>query len=244
MRKKKNTAGRMEKCAERLCTNPADNKGKWLETYSPDGKYKKLHVEIGCGKGGFVVGMAKRCPDTLFVAIERVVDVILMALEKAKEEETENIVFLSANAFNLLDYFAPGEIDTVYLNFSDPWPKYRHARRRLSAPGFLKMYHSLLADDGLVRQKTDNDDLFAFSLESVPANGFELLYVTHDLHNELPGEDILPVGNVITEYERNFSEKGKNINMLVARKINDFVFPETEDIDTGEDDTDEEDGEV
>jgi len=225
----------MEKCAERLCKNPAEMRGKWLENYSPDGKYKKLHVEIGCGKGGFVVEMAKRCPDTLFVAIERVVDVILMALEKAKEEETENVVFLSVNAFNLLDYFAPGEIDTVYLNFSDPWPKYRHARRRLSAPGFLKMYHELLSGNALIRQKTDNDDLFAFSLESVPENGFELIYVTHDLHNELPGEDILPVGNVITEYERNFSEKGKNINMLVAKKIEGFVFPEIEETDEEDD---------
>jgi len=231
----------MEKCAERLCTDPVSVKGKWLSTYSPDGRYKRLQVEIGCGKGGFAVEMAKRCPDTLFVAIERVLDVLLMALEKAKEEQTENLVFLSANAFDLMEYFAPGEIDTVYLNFSDPWPKSRHARRRLSAPGFLRMYHELLSGNALIRQKTDNDDLFAFSLETVPANGFELIYVTHDLHNEIPGEDILPVGNVITEYERNFSEKGKNINMLVARKIDGFVFTETEEIDKGDGDDETED---
>jgi len=233
MRKKKNGEERIGRCAAYLCADPAENKGRWLDIYTKDyteslfsdgesgdggksagesGKFSSLRLEIGCGKGGFITETARREPDVLFIAVERVRDVLMMAMERAKAEKTKNVIFLSEDAARLEDFFAPGELSVIYLNFSDPWPKARHAKRRLSAPGFLGLYKKVLSPDGEVRMKTDNDALFEYSLESFESCGCDVFYKTRDLHAQPEAKD-----NVMTEYEANFSSKGKNINMLRAR---------------------------
>ncbi len=178
---------------------------------------KPLYLEIGCGKGDFVIGMAKRHPEWNFLAMERVPDVILCAMEKCDSMFSEdgrlpdNVRFCIANANVLSDYFAPGEIDGIYLNFSDPWPKKGHEKRRLTYGSFLADYRSVMAPGHTVTFKTDNRGLFDYSLLSFEANGWACTDVTYDLHNSAWNAD-----NIVTEYERNFSEKGFSINRVVA----------------------------
>lgn len=174
-----------------------------------------LQLEIGCGKGDFVIGMAKKHPEWNFLAMERVPDVILCAMEKcntAFEGKTpDNIRFCIANANTLSEYFAPGEIDGIYLNFSDPWPKSGHEKRRLTYGSFLAQYRTVMHPGSPVTMKTDNRGLFDYSLLSFEANGWRCEDVTYDLHNSIWNAD-----NVVTEYERNFSGKGFSINRVVA----------------------------
>ena len=185
--------------------DPESMKGKWPHP---------LHVEIGMGKGRFLREMAKQNPDVFYVGIERYESVIQKAIERIEREDPvpENVRFICMDAEKLRDVFADGEIDRVYLNFSDPWPKARHENRRLTSPRFMKLYEYTLKDEGQVEFKTDNMDLFDYSLESVPASGWELTYVTKDLHNE-------DVPNVMTEYEEKFSSKGNPICKLISRKM-------------------------
>ena len=211
MRKKKHTEERIAACGELNITNPEQYKGKWRELAGD----RTLCLEIGCGKGSFVYGMAKKHPEKFFVAMEKVRDVIMLAMEKVSaDSEINNVLFIAGDAEDLPNYFECGEIDELYLNFSDPWPKARHAKRRLTYRKFLEMYKTLLCEKGTIFFKTDNRPFFDFSLEEFPAAGYEMSDITFDLHNSPYNE-----GNVVTEYEATFSARGYKINRLVAKKI-------------------------
>ena len=166
------------------------------------------------GKGQFILNMAKAHPDVNFIGIERYSSVLLRALEKFDTEEYEaltNIRFVCMDARNVEEVFAPEEVDKIFLNFSDPWPKARHAKRRLTSTRFLERYDNILTPEGRVMFKTDNKDLFDFSLEQVEEAGWILENHTYDLHHSEYNE-----GNVMTEYEEKFSAKGNPICRLVA----------------------------
>lgn len=207
MRKKKHGAERIEACSELLIRDISVLKNGFEGIF--DGE-RPVHLEIGCGKGNFAVGMAKKYPDINFVAMERVSDVCCIALEKAmadkESRENDNLRFLIGDAKLLAENVLPHSLDCIYLNFSDPWPKAGHAKRRLTHRSFLEIYRNLLKEDGLLRFKTDNVGLFDFSLEEFAEFGAEILWQTRDLHNSEKNED-----NVMTEYEKNFSEKGFSI---------------------------------
>ena len=178
-------------------------KGLWKKTYGG----KKLFVEIGMGKGRFIMEMAKRNPEYLFIGIEKYSSVLLRALEKQEEEQLPNLMLVRMDAENIGAVFAEGEIDGIYLNFSDPWPKDRHAHRRLTSDRFLARYKPIMSSDAIIEFKTDNIDLFEFSLEQIQECNWNLLYSTFDLHNDKS----LCEGNVMTEYEERFSSMGNPI---------------------------------
>jgi len=188
--------------------NPASYKGRWRERFGND---HPLHVEIGCGKGKFITTMAERHPEINFLAVELQAEVILRALQRTEGREIPNLVFVQHNAAMLTDLFAPGEVSLIYLNFSDPWPKKRHAKRRLTYPSFLAIYRQVLKPDGEIHMKTDNEKLFEFSLNQFAAEGFQLRNITFDLHNSPFAAD-----NVMTEYEERFTAKGQRIYRLEA----------------------------
>ncbi|MBQ8002007.1 MAG: tRNA (guanosine(46)-N7)-methyltransferase TrmB [Clostridia bacterium] len=171
-----------------------------------------LHMEIGCGKGRFITTLASLNPDIHYIASEMIANIIVLAAEKAQAMELDNIRFISGNVQYMADSIPQGSVDRIYLNFSDPWPKDRHAKRRLTHKNFLDLYDRLLAEDGEIHFKTDNRALFDFSLESFKENGWELDEVTSDLHNSNFE------GNIMTEYEEKFSGLGFTINRLVARR--------------------------
>ena len=145
MRKKKHTNERLAACSQLLITEPERHRGVYRSLFEGEGNEgKPLHLEIGCGKGAFILELARRNPDVLYVAVEYCREAMLLAVEKLAREGLGNVLFLNADAAKLAEYFAPGEIDRIYLNFSDPWPKARHAKRRLTAPGFLEVYRQIL----------------------------------------------------------------------------------------------------
>lgn len=207
MRKKKNCAARIERCGDIRITDPENYKGKWNEVFGND---NPIHVEIGCGKGSFIVGMAKMYPDVNFIAIEKVEDVIVMAMEKAIGNEIENVRFMDLDAERIEEFFEKGEIQRIYLNFSDPWKKGKQAKRRLTHKNFLDRYKKVLNSGDYIWFKTDNQKLFEFSLNSFCTEGFKLRNITLDLHNS--GFE----GNVITEYEQRFMDLGQPIYRLEA----------------------------
>lgn len=211
MRKKKHTEERLALCQDIIITDPEAQKGAWRALFGKENAV--LELEIGCGKGAFMLELAKRNPETVFVAVEYCREAMLLAVEKAFSEGLENVRFLCADAAKLEEYFAPGEVDKIYLNFSDPWPKKRHAKRRLTAPSFLNTYRTILKEGGCIRQKTDNVLLFEFSLENYAACGWRTEDVCRDLHASPWAED-----NILTEYEINFSGKGLTINAVTAYK--------------------------
>ena len=212
MRKKKHTGKRLEACSHLLITSPEEKKGKYRSLFPvSDAENRELHLEIGCGKGAFILEMAKRYPEVLFVAVEYCREAMLLAVEKLNQSGLENVLFLNADAAKLGEYFAEGEIDRIYLNVSDPWPKARHAKRRLTAPSFLAVYAQILKKGGYIRQKTDNVLLFESSLENYAACGWECEDVCRDLHDSPWAEE-----NILTEYEINFSGKGLKINAVTA----------------------------
>ena len=174
---------------------------------------KNVMIEIGCGKGGFMLALAEKNPETQFVAIEKMSDVLLLAAEKIKKAELKNVKLLCADAETLSEYFEEGSVARIYLNFSDPWPRPKHAKRRLTAPKYLEIYKKLLAPDGAIYFKTDNRILFDYSLETLGEAGFKLEKLTYDLHNSEYEKD-----NIHTEYENNFSAKGFAINRVEAYK--------------------------
>ncbi|MEY8426925.1 tRNA (guanosine(46)-N7)-methyltransferase TrmB [Lachnospiraceae bacterium 46-15] len=188
-------------------------KGKWGEIFGND---NPVHIEVGMGKGQFVTEMALRYPNINYVGIERYTSVLLRALQKReKMEEIPNLYYLCIDARDLPDIFAPDEVEKIYLNFSDPWPKDRHAKRRLPSREFLRRYDKILKESGKVEFKTDNRGLFEFALEEVKESGWELEACTFDLHHN---EEMMQ-GNVMTEYEEKFSEKGNPIHkMIISRK--------------------------
>lgn len=172
---------------------------------------KKTYLEIGCGKGKFIIENALKNPDINYIAVEKVSDVILLAAEKAAAAELKNIKFMICDAKGLTEIFEPHSVDRIYLNFSDPWPKAGHYKRRLTYKTFLDVYRSVLKEDGAIHFKTDNAGLFEFSLEQFGEDGWRLENITYDLHNSEFAED-----NIMTEYEKNFSDKGFNIHRLEA----------------------------
>ena len=210
MRKKKNCAARIERCGDIRITDPENHKGEWSKVFGND---NPIHVEIGCGKGSFVVGMAKMYPDINFIAIEKVEDVIVMAMEKAIENEVANVRFMDLDAERIEDFFLKGEIERIYLNFSDPWKKNKQAKRRLTHKNFLDRYKNVLNNGDYVWFKTDNRKLFEFSLNSFAESNFKMQNITLDLHNS--GFE----GNVITEYEQRFLDLGQPIYRLEATYI-------------------------
>lgn len=212
MRRKKHGSERIAACASLLIPLPEsvlENPGSYFPIDRP------LHLEIGCGKGAFACGMAAAHHDVNFIAMERVPDVACLALEKAKSREDErpdNLRFLIGDARGLTEMFPPKTFDCIYLNFSDPWPKSGYHKRRLTYRAFLEQYRLLLKDGGVLRFKTDNADLFAFSLEEFAAAGLTVEWYTDDLHNSPYAQD-----NVMTEYESNFTAKGMPIHAALVR---------------------------
>ena len=207
MRKKKNLDARWERCVRYLVEKPEDMKGKWKEIF---GNGNEIHLEIGCGKGGFITGMAKKYPDVNFIAVEKVRDVMVMAMEKSSAAELENVVFMDMDAEKIEDVFEKGEVNRIYLNFSDPWKKNKQAKRRLTHKRFLDRYKNVLPAGGYVWFKTDNRALFEFSLNSFAEEDFKMRNISLDLHNS-KFED-----NVMTEYETRFSEMGMPIYRVEA----------------------------
>ncbi|MCI6464257.1 MAG: tRNA (guanosine(46)-N7)-methyltransferase TrmB [Faecalicatena sp.] len=191
---------------------PEAQKGCWSQVF---GNKNPIHIEIGMGKGQFLLNMAKRFPEVNFVGIERYTSVLLRAVEKYDTEEfnmLNNVRLVCMDARDVEEVFAPEEVEKIYLNFSDPWPKARHAKRRLTSVEFLARYEKILVPGGKVEFKTDNTELFNFSLEQVREAGWILEHYTYDLHHH----EVMNKGNVMTEYEEKFSAKGNPINKLIA----------------------------
>ena len=194
--------------------NEKEQRGNWNQVF---GNSNPIHIEIGMGKGQFLLTLAKMNPEINYIGIERYSSVLLRALEKFDTEEycgLNNIRFICMDAFELPEVFQLGEVAKIYLNFSDPWPKARHARRRLTSTQFLSQYDKVLAKEGVVEFKTDNRPLFEFSLEQVEEAGWKLLAHTFDLHHD----DAMNQGNVMTEYEEKFSSMGNPIHKLITTR--------------------------
>lgn len=224
MRKKKHSEERLAACGEYLFTTDEVMTDPAAAMGMTGGK---VYLEIGAGKGGFACAMAERHPDAAYFAMERVTDCVVLCVEKAKSGEfgeLPNLRFLIDTADNLMHIFERGSVDAIFLNFSDPWSKKGYAKRRLTHRRYLAMYMNLLRDGGTLRFKTDNVGLFDFSLEEIEAMGLTPVALTRDLHASEWNE-----GNIMTEYERNFSEQGMKINMLEIKKPEGFnpeVAPE------------------
>ncbi len=185
--------------------------GKWSDVFENE---NKIQIEIGMGKGDFIIGMAKQNPNVNFIGIEMYDSVIVRAVQKLEENESiPNLKLIRMDANEINEVFDK-EIDVIYLNFSDPWPKERHSKRRLTSHNLLKKYDTLFKNDKKIYQKTDNIDLFAFSIQSLSAYGYTLKNVTLDLYNNMIE------GNVATEYEKRFNEAGTRICRLEAYKEN------------------------
>lgn len=183
--------------------DPERFRGKWAEFF---GNGNPIHVELGMGKGRFVMDMARLHPEINFIGIERQKSVILRAVEKMEEDPLPNVALVLYEGDNIEEMLGEHEIDKIYLNFSDPWPKDRHAKRRLTSDRFFPRYDHVLKKEGTIEQKTDNTGLFAYSLESAVACGWKILFQTEDLHGSPYAE-----GNVMTEYEEKFSANGNKI---------------------------------
>ena len=188
-----------------------EKKGTWQQIFGND---HPIRIEVGMGKGQFILEQASRNPDVNFVGIEKYSTVLLKAIRKREQMELSNIYFLCEDARELAEIFGPGEVERIYLNFSDPWPKARHAKRRLTSKEFLARYEKILKKEGTVEFKTDNRGLFEFSLEEVRDSDWNLEVCTFDLHHD----EELVKGNVMTEYEEKFSSMGNPICKMVIRQ--------------------------
>ena len=192
--------------------DPASNRGNWKAYFENE---NPIHMEIGMGKGRFIMDLARLNPNINYIGIERYTSVLLRAVQKIEENPLPNVRFLCIDAATLPEIFAEGEVNRIYLNFSDPWPKDRHARRRLTSSDFLARYDQILDKNGRIEFKTDNVGLFDFSLEEI--NNSDVWHIdvhTYDLHED----PMLNVGNVMTEYEEKFSSKGNPICKLIASR--------------------------
>ena len=194
--------------SEYVIKEPVKWKGRWRELF---GNNHPIHLEIGMGKGKFITTLAAEHPDINYIGIERFSSVLFRAMEKQQDQKLSNLIFLREDAAEITEYFDFSEINRIYLNFSDPWPKDRHAKRRLTSKEFFARYNQILKPDGDVQFKTDNRMLFDFSLEQVEEAGWTLAVQTFDLHHSVYQD-----GNVMTEYEEKFSAKGNPICKLVA----------------------------
>ena len=214
MRKKRNGEQRISNCSQYLAPQ---KEILYSDVLAPFKNKGPVHLEIGCGKGAFICENAKKHPQNNYYAMEKVRDCMVIALEKAQAADEGDIInnlrFIIGDAEELCEYFPDGSVDVIYLNFSDPWPKKGHAKRRLTHVSKLEIYKKILRDGGELRLKTDNDGLYEFSLEQFSEAGWETLWQTTDLHASEHNEN-----NIMTEYERAFSEKGKNINGAVFIK--------------------------
>ena len=205
----RNVPGSREDIAnsEFVIQNPEKHRGEIVSLFP---SRQPLFIEIGMGKGQFITTLAKNNPDINYIGIEKYSSVLVRAIEKQKELELPNLKFIRMDAENINDDFAENEVDGIYLNFSDPWPKDRHAKRRLTSRQFFARYEKLLKPEGKIQFKTDNSALFDFSLEEVEATNFKATDVSYDLHNSEWND-----GNVMTEYEERFSAKGNPIKRVV-----------------------------
>ena len=194
-----------------LLDNPEELKGRWRETFGFPGS---LELEIGCGKGQFIARKASDNPDNMYVAVEGQLNVLLRGLQKADAGNLGNVAFFCRYIDSLNDFFEKGELDRIYLNFSDPWPKDRHAKRRLPSKEFLARYDRFLKKDGVLEFKTDNRGLFDFAVEELPQAGWKLVKITYDLHHD---EEMMQ-GNVMTEYEQKFSSMGNPIYKYIINR--------------------------
>jgi tRNA (guanine-N7-)-methyltransferase len=211
----RNIAGSREVIADSRFTvkDPEKKKGLWKKEIF--GNDNELHIEIGMGKGRFLMDLATLNPNINYVGIEKYSSVLLRAIQKQEQLLLPNVIFIRMDAENITEVFAPSEVDKIYLNFSDPWPKDRHAKRRLPSREFLGRYDQILKQDGVVEFKTDNKDLFQFALDEVEPAGWNLDAVTYDLHHDA----VMNEGNVMTEYEEKFSSLGNPIyKYIVSRK--------------------------
>ena len=186
-------------------------KDKWREYWGND---KEIHIEVGMGKGKFMMGMAKANPHINYIGIEMYSSVLYRAVQKLELEPLENLKFLLLDAKDIANVFEKGEVDRIYLNFSDPWPKDRHAKRRLPSRQFLARFDQILKDGGVIEFKTDNKDLFAFAEEEVEPAGWKILEITYDLHND----EKMVEGNIMTEYEEKFSSMGNPIYKYIITR--------------------------
>ena len=192
--------------------DPAAYKGRWQEEFP---KKAPLHLEIGTGKGRFIMELAARHPEINYIGIEKYSSVLLRLVDKQQEAQLDNLLLIRGDAELLETFFAPGEISRIYLNFSDPWPKDRHAHRRLPSREFLSRYDHILSPDGIIEFKTDQRPLFDFALEAVENSPFAISEMTFDLH----ADPVMNEGNIMTEYEERFSAKGNKIcKYILVRK--------------------------
>ncbi len=209
----RNIPGSKEAIAQsvHVIQNPEENKGNWKKVF---GNQNPVRIEVGMGKGRFIMDMARLNPEYNYIGIEMYDSVLLRAVQKLEQsdENLPNLYFIRMDARNLPEVFGKEEVDRIYLNFSDPWPKDRHAKRRLTSRQFLERYDQILTKEGQVEFKTDNRPLFEFSLEEIEAAGWKLLAHTFDLYHD---EDMIK-GNVMTEYEEKFSSAGNPIHKLIA----------------------------
>lgn len=224
MRRKKNLGPRMEACAAWQIKDPKALRGNW-RSLMPGAK--ELRLELGCGKGRFTCQTAAANPEILFVAVERVPDAMVMAMEKARDMGLTNVFYVDADAALLPEFFAPEEVDLIYINFCDPWPPKRHAKRRLTHRNFLKLYREVLKEKGQIHFKTDNAPLFEFSILEFPEAGYDLEEVTRDLHAN-------GVCGIMTDYEEKFHNLGTRINRCVGIKGELPPQPEGEEEDPAE----------
>ena len=215
MRRKPNREPRLERVSALLIKEPQTLNGVWLREF---GGYSGIYLELGCGKGKFTCEMARLHPGVLFVAVERAPDVALLAMERAHSEGLINIRFIMNDVAILPEVFAPGEVSRIYINFCDPWPGNRRAKRRLTSDGFLALYKRILPENGEIRLKTDNAELFEYSLERFAVCDFELREVTRDLHGAETPLETPNTGEptVMTNYEEKFHALGTRINRCIA----------------------------
>ncbi|MGN0385688.1 MAG: tRNA (guanosine(46)-N7)-methyltransferase TrmB [Lachnospiraceae bacterium] len=209
----RNITGSREVIADSRFTvkEPETQKGKWSEIF---GNAHPIRIEIGMGKGKFLHTLAKNNPDINYIGIEKYSSVLLRAIQKMEEDELPNLRFIRMDAEDIEEVFGEGEVDRIYLNFSDPWPKDRHAKRRLPSGQFLARYDKILKKDGVIEFKTDNRPLFDFAVEELKEAGWKADVVTYDLH----ADEKLMEGNIMTEYEEKFSGMGNPICKYIIRR--------------------------
>lgn len=209
----RNVAGSREVISESrfVIQNPKEQKNHWREFF---GNSNPIHIEIGMGKGRFIMDMARLHPEINYVGIEKYSSVLIRGIQKMEADELPNLYFIRMDAEEITEVFGQGEVEKIYLNFSDPWPKDRHAKRRLPSREFLSRYNEILSKEGNIEFKTDNKELFTFALEQLEPAGWNLDQVTYDLHKD----EVMMEGNVMTEYEEKFSSMGNPIFKYVISR--------------------------